>query len=300
MKRIYSLFLAFLLLVLTGCANKWDDSSYLKLYYPAVLDDMRGSDAIDHVNIGWDDMVQKDVQTQALYVLSLLMGECHEDGFSVPVPLGTQLQDCHVENGTAFVDFSETYGTLSGMDLTICDYCVALSLTQISGIDQVSITVNGRELAYRDSHRFTAKDALFTSTGEPIRTLTTWLYFPNEQGQLIGERRDLTLLEGQVRGSVIMDALVEGPSDDTLLPLLPEGFSVLTIRVADGTCYLNLPSSDIALLPNDENAQQLLTQGIVNSLCALSGVHQVQILQDGMVLSHFGKIAADQPMQPNR
>ena len=93
---------------------------------------------------------------------------------------------------------------------------------------------------------------------------------------------------------------MEGPAGETLLPLLPEGFAVLTVRLDEGTCYLNLPSSDTELLPDGEAAQQLLMQGIVNSLCAVSGVRQVQILQDGMMLARFGQIDVSQPLQPSQ
>ncbi len=300
MKRIVTLLLAVLLLTLTACgSNAWDDRTYLKLYYPADLEENRGNDAIDHVNIAWDDMSQKDVQTQVEQVLALLMGECSADKFTVPLPHGTLLRSCSVKNGIAYVDFSDVYGTLSGMDLTIADYCVALSLTQIVGVDQVSITVAGRELAYRDSHRFTAKDVLFSSTGEPVRTLNTWLYFPNGQGQLIGEKRELTLHEGQVRCGVVMDALLAGPEDETLQPLLPKDFAVLTVRLDEGICYLNLPSADVDLLPKEESAQQMMMQGIVDSLCAISGVRQVQILQDGMLIARFGLLDVSQPLQPD-
>lgn len=300
MKRMVTLFLSLCLLVLTGCTNdRWDDHTYLKLYYPAVLEESRGGDAISHVNVAWDDMSQSDTQTQAEQVISLLMGGCQAPHFTVPVPRGTLLRSCRVENSTAYVDFSQAYGSLSGMDLTITDYCVALSLTQINGVDQVVITVEGQELAYRDSQRFTARDVLLTTKDDAVRTLNTWLFFPNGQGQLVGERRELTLYEGQVRCGVVMDALQEGPVDESLLPLLPEGFAVLTVRLDDGTCYLNLSSADTELLPAEEAAQQLMVQGIVNSLCAISGVRQVQILQDGMVLAHFGEIDVSQPLLPD-
>lgn len=300
MKRILTLLFSLaLLLSATACGSEsWDDSTYLKLYYPADLEQSRGSDAIAHVNIDWDDMAQQDVQEQADQVMALLMGECHEDGFTVPVPHGARLQQCEIRNGIAYVDFSESYGMLSGMELTISDYCVALSLTQIRGVDLVSITVDGRELAYRDSSRFAAKDVLLTNTDDPVRTLNAWLYFPDTQGQLVAERRELTLYEGQVRCGVVMEALMTGPEDETLLPLLPEGFSVLTVRLEGGVCYLNLPSSDIPLLPQEAASQELMMQGIVKSLCAISGVHQVQILQDGMLLPRFGQLDVSHLLTP--
>lgn len=299
MKRLLSLFLALLLVTLTACTQDdgWDDRTYLKLYYPAALEDSRGGDAIAHVNVPWDELSQQDVQQQAQRVLALLMGDCQQGDFTAPVPHGVQLLNCRVENGVAYVDFSGAYGMLSGMELTVTDYCVSLSLTQIAGIEQVSITVGGRELAYRDSNRFRARDVLLTDTDDPVRTLTTTLYFPDEQGQLVGVKRELTLHEGQVRCGVVMDALLQG--DDTLQPLLPDGFTVLTVRLDEGTCYLNLPSSDALLLPQSQQTQELMMQGIVRSLCAINGVRQVQILQDGMVLPRFGKLDVSLPLTPD-
>ena len=300
MKRLLSLTLALLLVFLCGCAESgaWDDRTYLKLYYAPLLEAQRGDDAIDHVNIPWDDMAQTDAQSQAERVLSLLLGACQEADFTVPVPRNTQLLSCRVENGVAYVDFSGAYGMLSGMELTIADYCVSLSLTQIAGIEQVSITVNGHELAYRDSNRFRARDVLLTDTDEPVRTLQATLYFPNAAGQLVAEQRELMLYEGQVRCGVVMEALRQGPTDSELLRLLPEDFTVLTVRLDEGTCYLNLPSADVSLLPKTESAQRLIVDGIVRSLCAISGVRQVQILQDGMVLPRFGKLDVSQPLRP--
>ncbi len=61
-----------------------------------------------------------------------------------------------------------------------------------------------------------------------------------------------------------------------MLPLLPDGFRVLTVRLAeDGVCHLNLPAADLELLPEGESAQLRMFRGIVRSLCSLDEVTSV-------------------------
>ena len=43
--------------------------------------------------------------------------------------------------------------------LTLADYSVVLTLTQLEGVETVMITVDGEMLAYRDHQRLTAEDA---------------------------------------------------------------------------------------------------------------------------------------------
>ena len=168
--RLAALLLAAFLLGGCGVMTRGQQEG-LALYYPAVLETHRGGDAIDSVTVDWETLPQGDNQIQADAVMALLMGECHEAGFQSPIPAGTQLRSVTVRGGTAWVDLTGGYGQLSGMALTIADYCIALSLTQLEGIYAVHVTVNGQELAYRDNNRFLASDVLLTSMDDVVRIL---------------------------------------------------------------------------------------------------------------------------------
>ena len=199
------------------------------------------------------------------------------------------------------MDFSSAYGQLSGMELTIADYCVTLSLSQIVGIYSVRITVNGTELIYRDSNIFLAGDVLMTSQDDVVQNLSLRLYFPDrETGELTAEERLLTVYEGESQAEVILSALKAGPESESLSPLLPTGFAVLTVRTEGGICYLNLPKGDQYLMPEDETEQQRMVQGLVNSLCSARGVRQIQLLLDGEVASSLGSVEISQPLSPIR
>ena len=57
------------------------------------------------------------------------------------------------------MDFSSRYASLSGIDLTLADYSVVLTLTQLEEVEAVMITAEGELIPYRDHQRLTAGDA---------------------------------------------------------------------------------------------------------------------------------------------
>ena len=278
-KRIVLTALALVLLALAGCGVVQKEQEGLRLYYAASLDTHRGGDAIDSVTIDWDELPQGDQVARAESVLALLMGMCQEKGFQSPIPAGTTLRSVTIIGGTACVDFSGSYGQLSGMALTIADYCVALSLTQLDGIYAVRITVNEQELAYRDNDLFLAGDVLLTSMDAVVRTLTARLYFPNSDGVLTAEERLLTQYEGQSAADVVLSALGDGPSDDDLQPLAEKGLSGMTVRMDNGVCQLNVASASMEELEDDTARQLLLC--VTQSLQSLEGISSVQLYIDG-------------------
>ena len=271
--------LALVLLALAGCGVVQKEQEGLRLYYAASLDTHRGGDAIDSVTIDWDELPQGDQVARAESVLALLMGMCQEKGFQSPIPAGTTLRSVTIIGGTARVDFSGSYGQLSGMALTIADYCVALSLTQLEGIYAVRITVNEQDLAYRDNDLFLAGDVLLTSMDDVVRTLTARLYFPNSDGDLDAEERLLTQYEGQSAADVVLSALGDGPSDDDLQPLAEKGLSGMTVRMDNGVCQLNMASANMEELEDDTARQLLLC--VTQSLQSLEGISSVQLYIDG-------------------
>ena len=284
-KRIFLLLLC-LALLLTGCAaSRRTPKQTFRIY---GLSGAPGGDAISAVDVDWSERKSLTVDQQAQAALEQLLGACTEPGY----PQGVTLRSCQLTGGMALVDFSQGYEQLSGIDLTIADYCVPLTLSQLPGISVVRITVEGQDLAYRTHSLLQSREVLMTSEDDVTRTLGVRLFFPaRESGLLTSESRTLTLHEGDSAVEAIMSALMEG-----LSPLLPEGFQMLTVRVESGTCYLNLPRSDVSLLPEGLEAQQLLVRGLVNSLCSANGVDRVQLLLDGQVAASFGQVDISGPL----
>ena len=127
---------------------------------------------------------------------------------------------------------------------------------------------------------------------EPLDLIILDLMMP----QLSGSEACMKIREFSDVPIIMLTARSEGPQTESLSPLLPEGFQMLTVRVESGTCYLNLPRSDVSLLPEGLEAQQLLVRGLVNSLCSANGVDRVQLLLDGQVAASFGQVDISGPL----
>lgn len=297
MRRCMAIVLAVLLFTLCGCsaAGVHAGGKTLHLFFPVDVDDSQGGDVIDSMGVSWEKQKEEETKKQVCEAVELLLKGYPERGCISPIPQGTKLQSCTVNSGAACLDFSESYGQLSGMDLSVADYCITLTLVQIPDVHRVRITVDGQELAYREKNVFVSDDVLLTSSEDIVRSLTVQLYFPDSSDNLTAEERILTMYEGDNPADAVLEALLAGPEDDVLLPLLPDGFVMQVMRTEDGICYVTLTDEDEKLLPNGVDAQRLLLQGITDSLCSLEGVEQVQFLCGGELRVEFGRIDISQP-----
>ncbi len=312
MRRRIGIWLLALLLVWTaaGCGTKStaaeNTSAYLRLYCPADLSEKNksagGGDAVNGIPISWKQVRGDDRgrQQQAQYIMELLLGGCTDKDFICPVPEGTTVNSCTVTGGTVSVDLSREYEQMVGVERTIADYCITLSLMQLDGIYAVRLTVNGLLPEGRTNGVYTSAEVLLTSPEDIVRTVKVTLYFPTGGGTLAGEDRRLTVYEGETVAQAVVKALTERPMDSYggSEQLLPEGFAVLDAKVEDGTCYLNLADGVTALLPEDSADQERMIQGLVDSLCSLEDVSQVQLMVDGEYQMMLGCVPISRPLLP--
>lgn len=302
MKKALLLVLCVAVAVLLACnmiPEKEDDADTLSLYCPVAETELAGGgDAIGAVRVDWQEMRGETVQAQAEEVLRLLLGGCSDKNFRMAMPFGTKLLSCKVTGSTVWVDFSSSYGQLSGMKLTMADYCVALSLVQIPGVYTVHITVNGRELDYRARDYFRADDVLVTSPEDVVRNVAVQLYFLDNT-VLAAEERILTIYEGDSQLEAVLEALAAGPVKEELQPLWPEGFQVLGVRAEEGVCYLNVSSDSVRALPPSAGMQRQILLGTVRSLCSVRNIREVQILVDGERREALGQVNISQPFTAN-
>lgn len=307
-KRIISLLLAAALAAsLCACGEQQAaDGGSLRLYCPADLSEKNksagGGDAVNGIPISWKQVRGDDRgrQQQAQYIMELLLGGCTDKDFICPVPEGTTVNSCTVTGGTVSVDLSQEYEQMVGVERTIADYCITLSLMQLDGIYAVRLTVNGLLPEGRTNGVYTSAEVLLTSPEDIVRTVKVTLYFPTSGGTLAGEDRRLTVYEGETVAQAVVKALTERPMDSYAgsEQLLPEGFAVLDTKVEDGTCYLNLADGVTALLPEDSADQERMIQGLVDSLCSLEDVSQVQLMVDGEYQMMLGCVPISRPLLP--
>lgn len=299
MKKLPLFILALLaaLVAFASCAKsaQEDEESGYALYFLSDLDASGGGDAIAASSVRFtpDETMSTEDCVRAL--MELLLAGPDEAALHSPIPEGTALRSLKVSGRRAEIDLSAQYARLSGIDLSLADYCITLTLSQLPNVNAVSITANGSELPYRKTQVLLSADTLLSSRESGLRPITVQLYFlDSETGELRAEQQTLALYEGQTRVNALLEALAQGPEDDSLLSLLPEDFSVVSSRIENGVCYLSIPAN--VSLPEDEGTRALLFGSLGKSILSLSGVDEVQILIEGE--SGVGPAAAMDAPEP--
>lgn len=265
----------FLLGLALGCAARpQEEDEGLKLWFPV-------NPALEQVSAAVGTCSYQGQERSIPALLSALLAGPAVDGpeLSPLAPAGTRVLSWSLEDRVADVELSAAYARLVGVDLTLADYCVTLTLTQLEGVDGVRITVNGGGQSYRDRRVLYPEDALFSGAEEAPVEIAAALYFRREGGNTLGyELRKLRLTEGSVPAKAVLAALIAGPEEEGLVALLPEGLSVHSVWVEDGVCTADL-SEQLLDLPEEERA--LAVRSIEETLRSLEPVDQVQILIEG-------------------
>lgn len=291
MKRILLLLCAALLL--TACTSPAETEEtpdgYAIYFREADLHSAAGGDALRAEYLEIENSAEMTTQELSEQLLNALLAGPSDPTLVNTIPNGTNLLDVRVRGGQALVDLSMRYNMLSGVDLTLADYAITMTLSQLRDVLTVSITVHGQKLAYRDSQIFTAWDVLQTTDEDVVSTLQATLYFPDAEGVLRPEAQVMELYEGDTQARMVAAALGAGPESSELLPVLPEHWGELSVWVKDTTCYVNLSS---ALLSEEvtEDALRLALDALGRSLCSLDSVAEVRFLVDGAFGALYGTV----------
>ena len=152
-------------------------------------------------------------------------------------------------------------------------------------------------MAYREVQSFSARDLLLSTNEDVVGTVAVTLYFQNEEGRLVPTDMELKLYEGDTQAGAVIKALEEGPEEKGLRPVFPEAFRVKSAWLEEDACYVNLSS---AVLPELTDEQALLTavRALVQSLCSLESVDEVQFLVDGEFTRSYGAVPVAEPYLP--
>lgn len=294
-KRRMSL-LASLLVLLTACsapAGPEQGTEGVLVYYLLPEEEARGA---DRIGARWESLALPegaDDLTEARAVVERLMAGPGDESMYSPLPEGVELLGLELRDRTAYVDFSGEIRDLSGVELALADYCLTLSLTALDSVRAVTVTAQGRPLGQQPKQVFYERDVLLSDMGDVLQTVEVSLYFLNADGALAAEKRMLSLYEGQTLAEALVAALLEGPESRELLRAVPEGFAINYVRVDSGVCYLSLPASSLALLPQDGQTQQMILWSLADSLYSIDSVEEIRLLADGEELKLFGSIPVE-------
>lgn len=292
-----------LILVPAACMNagqQEERETGILIYYVSAAEKAEGGDAVRGAAADLALEENAPLVEQVRSVVEKLMEDPQDASLRSPLPETVELLDVAIQGRRAVVDFSAEFNHLSGVELTLANSCLVLSLSQLESLNSVSVTVQGRPAVQQPQQVFYDWNVLLSSMEDVLQTVDVTLYFANETGELVGEERILEVYEGQFVAENLVLELLKGPESRELFALLPEEFQINSVRVESGVCHVNLPAASLALLPEDEAAQRLMLRSLANSLYSLETVESLRLLADGEELEFFGLVPVAEAAQRPR
>ena len=216
MNRIRIAALAGLLLLAAGCSAPPEEAEDGYQVYYSALEDRYAQQALASEPYG---SAPPEEPIPDL-VAALLDGPDSPD-LTSPFPDGVRLLGWELEDGVLHLDLSEQYGGLSGVNLTVADACLTLTLCQVEGVDAVYVTVEGREIPYRPVQALTPEELFLSDGMDASASVALPFWYPRADGTgLAAETRELAA--GDTLLQDVLTSWADGPSGQELEAALPQ------------------------------------------------------------------------------
>lgn len=233
-----------------------------------------------------------------------LTGVPEDSSYASVVPEGTNLLQTSINSGTLNLYFDRSVAEMSTVAQLLFRAGIVCTLTQIEGIESVMFYADGSPLTSADQTPLGAQAAsdyvdVFGRGYSGTRKTTLVLYYADAEGHsLVTETRDIVYDSSYSLEQDILRRLTVSDEAEGCYATLPSSVQVISTNVRDGVCYINFDSSFISdALPLDGD---VIIYSIVNSLCELPDIRQVQILVNGESSIVFkGNISLASPLERN-
>lgn len=294
MKRAAILTLAVCLL-LPGCSTgQTGEEGTYQVYYSALSDPKAES------ALAWEPYALPARVEPVPGLVRAMLDEPETTGLTSPFPSGVRLLSWELEEGRLHLDLSEQYGGLTGVDLSVADACLTLTLCQLEGVESVYVTVEGSEIPYRPIQQLTQGRILLEGGAEDPVYVGVELWYPKEDHSgLDGEYRQITVRGEETLPRAVLSAWLEGPRQEALYACMPEGAQVRSASVNDGICTVDLSVEFLTAMPSDQVETLLTVYSIVNTLGELEGVEAVQLLFEGETADFLNGVPLREPLIPD-
>lgn len=261
-----------------GPGENREGTEYEVFFRERDLSDTHSGDALRPELVKLSD--ESGSQERMEQLLERLLQGPEDETLSSVIPAGTTLLSVRYNGVLATVDLSNQYSALSGVELTLADYAITQTLTQLPEVMLVKVTVRGKEIPYRSGRILSQRDILFSPKEDVVSNVEAMLYFLDEEGTFIPTMETLNLYEGDTQVSAVVRALENGPQSKELLPVIPPDFRVRAVWQVENECYVNFSSKQLESLEN-ESDYDTMCQGLEKSLSSLETVEKVNFLIDG-------------------
>ena len=222
-----------------------------------------------------------------------------------PVNANLSIADDELKNFTSLVypvdgnesivkiNFTERFNRMSESRRLLCISGMVYTMTELDFIRNVYFYVNNEPIVNMNgeaAERYNRNNVANNPSLDPEKTdrQLVVLYFTNaQQSYLMPEERSIEIKQSQSTEYQIVEQLIQGPLDSSLIPTISSDVKIKDIKTEEGICYVNL-SSEFVTKHNGGSAGEVMTiYSIVNSLTELDTVKKVQFLIEGEKLTEY-------------
>lgn len=279
---IIAVILAVFVLSFVGCASSEDDNVINSAY------------TISYLNRDNTKIIKKpyepyaDLEDSTALVSELLDVMSSDSGdleYIRAIPEGVTIDKTSVDNGRLSIFFDNGYTGIDSVREILCRLALVQTLTQIEGINSISIYVDGEPLCDARGYAVGAMtiDSFVENPGEQIDSIqraSITLFFANSTGDgLKGEVQNVYYSANTSLEKLVIERLIKGPVTEDTTATLPEGTALVNVSVADRVCYVSF--NEAFLTQNYDLTEETIMYSVINSLTNLSHIDKVQISVNG-------------------
>ena len=140
MKRCISLFIICLTLFAAGCKNGSVINLPIKFYYPNATLSYGTQEGL------FSNELREGSNKTAQESISEYLKGPSDHAFSNPFPTNTILLEYELKDDTAYLILSDNYAQLTGLDLSIANTCLSMTVLELTGALSVSISCESARL----------------------------------------------------------------------------------------------------------------------------------------------------------
>lgn len=208
-----------------------------------------------------------------------------KDDCVVAKPDYVVIEKAEIDGSNVYIYFTDSYNIMDAATEVLYRAAVVKTLTQAEGIEHVTFYVAGLPAVNARGEvmgMMSAGDFIDYADvkSHDIQWSELKLYFTNAKGDKLVPVDTLVAYNKSVPVErVIVEQLINGPEAQGCYRTLPSNLKLLGISITDGTCYVNFDSALVSEMVNTE--AMIPIYSVVNSLCELDKIDQVQILVNG-------------------
>jgi len=208
----------------------------------------------------------------------------HEDTIA-SVPASLTLSEVKLSGSLAVLDVIGSFYDLGADIQILCLAALTKTITQVEGVDLISLTINGEPLTDGSGNMVGVlrPDSFIENNvdnPEEYKEVELVLYFANESmDRLVRTTRTIVYKADASLERIVVEQLLRGPENKEGSQTLPSSANLLGVNVRDGICYVNF---DEKLITDVLGGYDYIpVYSLVNSLTELSTVDKVQISING-------------------